>query len=53
MRTGAWTRVALAASLAVLGSAAEAGIPTDQLRGATDRVLQGAPGPGAQATRQG
>ena len=41
MRTGAWTLVlALAASLAVLGSAAEAGIPTDQLRGATDRVLK-------------
>jgi phospholipid transport system substrate-binding protein len=41
MRSGAWALVcALAASLAVLGSAAEAGIPTDQLRGATDRVLK-------------
>jgi phospholipid transport system substrate-binding protein len=32
--------LALAFTLAVLGSAAEAGIPTDQLRGATDRVLK-------------
>jgi phospholipid transport system substrate-binding protein len=41
MRRGTWTHVlALAASVAVLGSAAQAGVPTDQLRGATDRVLK-------------
>ena len=41
MRSGARALVlALAASLAGLGSAAEGGIPTDQLRGATDRVLK-------------
>jgi phospholipid transport system substrate-binding protein len=32
--------LALAFPLAVLGPAAEAGIPTDQLKGATDRVLK-------------
>jgi phospholipid transport system substrate-binding protein len=41
MRTDAWARVCtLAVSLAVLGGVAEAGIPTDQLRAATDRVLK-------------
>jgi phospholipid transport system substrate-binding protein len=41
MRSGKWALgLALAFTLAVLGSAAEAGIPTDQLRGATDRVLK-------------
>lgn len=41
MGRGTWTHVlALAASVAVLGSAAQAGVPTDQLRGATDRVLK-------------
>jgi phospholipid transport system substrate-binding protein len=41
MRRGTWTCVvALAASLAVLGNVAQAGVPTDQLRGATERVLK-------------
>ena len=41
MRRGTWAyAVALAASLTVLGGAVEAGVPTDQLRGATDRVLK-------------
>jgi len=41
MRSGASALVlALAVSLTVLGGAVEAGVPTDQLRGATDRVLK-------------
>ena len=41
MRTGGWTlALALAGSLAGTAGIAEAGIPTDQLRGATDRVLK-------------
>jgi phospholipid transport system substrate-binding protein len=41
MRSGAWGLVlALAVSLTVLGGAVEAGVPTDQLRNATDRVLK-------------
>ena len=41
MRSGAWTLVlAVAGGLAGLGGVVEAGIPTDQLRGATDRVLK-------------
>ena len=41
MRSGAWTLVlALAGSLAGAGGIVEAGIPTDQLRGATERVLK-------------
>jgi phospholipid transport system substrate-binding protein len=41
MRQRRWTyALALAASLTVLGGAVEAGVPTDQLRGATDRVLK-------------
>ena len=38
---GVWgAAMAFAMGLSVLGAAAEAGIPTDQLRGATDRVLK-------------
>ena len=41
MRLGRWTQaLVLAASLTALGGSAEAGVPTDQLRGATDRVLK-------------
>jgi phospholipid transport system substrate-binding protein len=41
MRLETWAyTVVFAASLAILGSAVEAGVPTDQLRGATDRVLK-------------
>jgi phospholipid transport system substrate-binding protein len=41
MRSGTWGHLlALAVSLTVLGGAVEAGVPTDQLRGATDRVLK-------------
>jgi phospholipid transport system substrate-binding protein len=41
MRRGAWTHaLAIVVSLTVLGGTAQAGIPTDQLRGATDRVLK-------------
>jgi phospholipid transport system substrate-binding protein len=41
MRQGTWTSLlALVASLTVLAGAVHAGIPTDQLRGATDRVLK-------------
>ncbi|HEY7141988.1 MAG TPA: ABC transporter substrate-binding protein [Methylomirabilota bacterium] len=41
MRQGSWTSIlALVASLTLLAGAAHAGIPTDQLRGATDRVLK-------------
>jgi phospholipid transport system substrate-binding protein len=41
MRQGRWAyALAFAASLTVVGGAVEAGIPTDQLRGATDRVLK-------------
>jgi phospholipid transport system substrate-binding protein len=41
MRQGRWAyALAFAASLTVVSSAVEAGVPTDQLRGATDRVLK-------------
>ena len=41
MRRRAWLGgLAVAAGILVLGSAASAGVPTDQLRGATDRVLK-------------
>jgi len=41
MRLGRWTQaLVFAASLTALGGSAEAGVPTDQLRGATDRVLK-------------
>jgi phospholipid transport system substrate-binding protein len=41
MRQGRWAyALAFAASLTVVGGAVEAGVPTDQLRGATDRVLK-------------
>ena len=41
MRSGGWALgLTLAFTLAVLGPVAEAGIPTDQLKGATDRVLK-------------
>jgi phospholipid transport system substrate-binding protein len=41
MRSGAWALVlGLAVGLTVFGDAVEAGVPTDQLRNATDRVLQ-------------
>ena len=41
MRQGAWVyALAFGVSVTVLGSAVEAGVPTDQLRGATDRVLK-------------
>ena len=41
MRSRAWAPVVtVALSLAVLGGPAEGGIPTDQLRAATDRVLK-------------
>jgi phospholipid transport system substrate-binding protein len=41
MRLGRCTHaLVFAASLAALGGSVEAGVPTDQLRGATDRVLK-------------
>ena len=41
MRQRPWVlALVFAASVTVLGSAVEAGVPTDQLRGATDRVLK-------------
>ena len=41
MRLGRCTQaLVFAASLAALGGSVEAGVPTDQLRGATDRVLK-------------
>ena len=41
MRVRGWTLgLAVAVGLTVLGGAVEAGVPTDQLRGATDRVLK-------------
>jgi phospholipid transport system substrate-binding protein len=41
MRRGAWAQaLVFAASVTVLDGVAEAGIPTDQLRSATDRVLK-------------
>jgi phospholipid transport system substrate-binding protein len=41
MRRRAWLGgLAVAAGIAVLGGVASAGVPTDQLRGATDRVLK-------------
>lgn len=41
MRQGPWVQaLVFAASVTVLGGAVEAGVPTDQLRGATDRVLK-------------
>ena len=47
MRWGAWTQaLVLVSSLTVLGGAVEAGVPTDQLRTATDRVLKVLQDPG-------
>jgi phospholipid transport system substrate-binding protein len=41
MKRGVWTHAAaLASSLTVLAGVVQAGVPTDQLRGATDRVLK-------------
>ncbi len=41
MRIGAWALAfALAVNVVGVGATAEAGVPTDQLRGATDRVLK-------------